>query len=344
MIRPGKHNLITDVAGLRVGQAHDARVRSGVTVLIGDAPMAAAVDMRGGAPGTRETDALDPSNLAGMADAIVLSGGSVYGLDAASGAVAWLAAKGRGYKLRPEAPPAPIVPAAILFDLVNGGDKNWGAESPYRALAIKAAESAGETFALGNAGAGFGAAAGIYKGGIGSASAVADGFTTGALVAANSVGSPLIPGTDVFWAFALEQAREFGGRRLDNFFDNIPLDLPDDMKGAARPRENTMIAIVATDADVTRNELKRIAIMAHDGMARAVRPSHTQFDGDTVFAVSTARRAISGERERAVLYLGSLAADCLARAIARGVYEAETLGPLRAYRDVFAKKLKSGGH
>jgi len=337
MVHPGKHNLITDVAGLGVGHAHDARVRSGVSVLIGDAPMIAAVDIRGGAPGTRETYALDPSGLAGMADAIVLSGGSVHGLDAASGVTAWLAAKGRGYKLRPEAPPAPIVPAAILFDLVNGGDKNWGAEPPYRALAISAANAAGETFALGNAGAGYGALAGIYKGGLGSASAVAGGLTMGALVAANPVGSPVIPGSDVFWSFPFEQGSEFGGRRPGGAFGSVPLELPPDMKGAARPRENTMIAVVATDADVTRNELKRIAIMAHDGMARAVRPSHTQFDGDTVFAVSTARRALGTERERAVLYLGSLAADCLARAIARGVYEAETIGNLRAYRDVFAK-------
>lgn len=336
MIRRGKHNLITDVPGLSVGQAEDLRARTGVTVVTGEKAFAAAVDMRGGAPGTRETDALDPSNLAGFADAIVLSGGSVYGLDAASGVMAWLATKGRGYKLRPEAPPAPIVPAAILFDLANGGDKNWGAEPPYRALGMRAVESAGETFALGNAGAGLGAASGIYKGGIGSASAVTeDGFTVGALAAANAVGSPVIPCTDVFWAFPFEQDGEFGGRRLAPSFKNIPLDLPADMKGAARARENTMIAIVATDADVTRNELKRIAIMAQDGMARAVRPAHTQFDGDTVFAVSTAKRAVPGERERLVLMLGSLAADCLARAIARGVYEAETLGALRSYRDVF---------
>lgn len=339
MIRRGKHNLITDVPGLLVGQAEDAHARTGVTVLTGEKPFAAAVDMRGGAPGTRETDALDPSNLAGFADAIVLSGGSVYGLDAASGAMAWLAAKGRGYKLRPEAPPAPIVPAAILFDLANGGDKNWGMEPPYRALGIKACESAREAFALGNAGAGLGAAAGIYKGGIGSASALTDdGIAVGALAAANSVGSPLIPGTDVFWAFLFEQDGEFGGRRLGASFKNVPLDLPDDMKGAARARENTMIAIVATDADVTRNELKRIAIMAQDGMARAVRPAHTQFDGDTVFAVSTAQRALTGERERQVLFLGSLAADCLARAIARGVYEAQTLGALRSYRDMLGGK------
>ena len=337
MIRPGKRNLITDVAGLRVGHAQDSRVWSGVSVLIGDMPMAAAVDVRGGAPGTRETDALDPGGLAGQADAIVLSGGSVHGLDAAGGVTAWLAAKGRGYKLLPDAPSAPIVPSAILFDLVNGGDKNWGADPPYRALGRAAADAISEDFALGNAGAGYGAASGIYKGGLGSASAVSDGFTVGALVAVNSVGSPIIPGSDVFWAFPFEQNGEFGRRRLDASFDSIALELPADMKGAARARENTTIAIVATDADVTRVELKRIAVMAADGMARAIRPSHTQFDGDIVFAVSTAKHALSGARERSVLNLGNLAADCLARAIARGVYEAETLGKLRAYRDIFPK-------
>lgn len=332
MVKPGKRNLITDVAGLRVGQAEDARVRSGVTVLLAEKQIAAAVDVRGGAPGTRETDALDPVNLGGVADAIALSGGSVFGLDAASGVTAWLAARGRGYKLVEGAPPAPIVPAAILFDLANGGDKNWGEVPPYRALGLKAADAASEDFKLGNAGAGLGAAAGMYKGGLGSASAVTDdGFTVGALVAVNAVGSPLIPGTDAFWAFPFEQDNEFGGKRPGVIKGN--LDLPKDMKGAARPRENTTIAIVATDADVTRTELQRIAIMAADGFSRALRPSHTPFDGDTVFALATGAKQIGGPRD--VLRLGSIAADCLSRAIARGVYEAETLGTLRSYREIF---------
>ncbi len=334
MVRPGARNLITDVAGLRVGQAEDERVRTGVTVLLGDAPVTAVVDVRGGAPGTRDTEALDPVNLAGAADAIVLSGGSVFGLDAPAGVTAWLRAQGRGFEIRPGAPRVPIVPGAILFDLVNGGDKNWGEETPYRALGMRATTSAGLDFALGNAGAGYGATAGVYKGGLGSVSAVTDdGITIGAIAAVNSLGSPLMPGTDVFWAFPFEQNDEFGGRRLKSVMP-LDLDLPADMKGA-RPRENTTIAIVATDADLDRLELARLAIMAADGFARALRPVHTPFDGDVVFAVSTAKHRLGDARAREVMRLGSIAADCIARAIARGVYEATTLGTARSYRDTF---------
>ncbi len=334
MVRPGARNLITDVAGLRVGQAEDEHVRTGVTVLLGDAPMTAVVDVRGGAPGTRDTDALDPVNLAGAADAIVLSGGSAFGLDAPAGVTAWLRAQGRGFEMRPGAPRVPIVPGAILFDLVNGGDKNWGEETPYRALGLRAVTSAGLDFALGNAGAGYGATAGAYKGGLGSASAVTDdGITIGAIAAVNSLGSPLMPGTGVFWAFPFEQNGEFGGNRLQEDI-SADLDLPADMKGA-RPRENTTIAIVATDADLHRLELARLAIMAADGFARALRPVHTPFDGDVVFAVSTAKRRLGDARAREVMRLGSIAADCIARAIARGVYEATTLGTARSYRDIF---------
>ena len=334
MVRPGARNLITDVAGLRVGQAGDERIRTGVTVLLGGAPMAAVVDVRGGAPGTRDTEALDPINLAGSADAIVLSGGSAFGLDAPSGVSSWLRAQGRGFEIRPGAPRVPIVPGAILFDLANGGDKDWGDESPYRALGRKAVESASLDFALGNAGAGFGAVAGLYKGGLGSASAVTeDDMTVGAIAAVNSLGSPLIPGSDVFWAFPFEQNGEFGGRRLKTNVQ-IDLDLPPDMKGT-RPRENTTIAIVATDAALERVELARMAVMAADGFARALRPVHTPFDGDIVFAVSTAKRKLGSARALDVMRLGSIAADCLARAIARGVYEAETLGTVKSYRDIF---------
>jgi L-aminopeptidase/D-esterase-like protein len=321
MVRPGARNLITDVAGLRVGQAEDARLRSGVTVVVGDAPMRAVCDIRGGAPGTRDTAALDPANLVGAADAIVLSGGSAFGLDAPSGVSAVLRAQGRGFEIAPGAPRVPIVPGAILFDLANGGDKDWGDETPYRALGARAAEGAGLDFALGRAGAGYGAMAGKYKGGLGSASIVTDdGITVGALVAVNAVGSPYIPGTDVFWAFPFEQDGEFGGRRPagDLAFD---LDLPADMRGA-RAMENTTIAVVATDAALERVELMRIAVMAADGFARALRPVHTPFDGDLVFALSTHKRELAGMRAREVLRLGHLAADCLARAIARGVHEA----------------------
>jgi len=332
MVRPGPRNLITDVAGLRVGNAADDRVRSGVTVVMADALYTAVVDVRGGAPGTRDTEALDPVAIDGGADAIVLSGGSVYGLDAPAGVTALLREQGMGTPFGGVR--VPIVPGAILFDLVNGGDKAWGAETPYRLLGRKAAENAGLDFPLGNVGAGLGARAGIYKGGLGSASALTDdGLTVGAIVAVNSLGSPLIPGTDVFWPFPFEQKGEFGGRRLTRDVAS-DLDLPADMKGA-QPRQNTTIAVVAVDADVSGVELKRIAIMAADGFARALRPVHTPFDGDIVFAIATAKRPVGEPRPRQIMRLGSIAADTLSRAIARGVYEAQSLGAMKSYRDSF---------
>lgn len=334
MVHPGSRNLITDVAGLRVGQAEDAHVRTGVTVLLADAPVTAVADIRGGAPGTRDTEALDPINLVGRVDAIVLSGGSVFGLDAPAGVSAWLREQRRGFEIAPGSPRVPITPGAILFDLMNGGDKDWGPEPPYRVLGRKAAEAASSEFRLGNAGAGMGATVGTLKGGIGSVSAVTDdGLIIGALAAANAVGSALIPGTEVFWASAFEQNGEFGGRRLKEH-KPLDLDLPGDMKGA-RPRENTTLAIVATDADVTRIELARIAVMAADGFARALRPVHTPFDGDIVFAVATGARTLGAMRDREVMRIGSIASDCVARAIARGVYEAGTLGNVKSYRDTF---------
>jgi L-aminopeptidase/D-esterase-like protein len=338
MTRPGKRNLITDVAGLRVGQAEDLDVRSGVTVLLADEAVAAAVDIRGGAPGTRETDALDLTSLGGVVDAIAFAGGSVYGLDASSGVMAWLGARGRGFRLVEGAPPAPIVPGAIIFDLANGGNKNWGMTPPYRALAISAIERASEEFGLGNHGAGLGARAGIYKGGTGSASAVTDdGFSVGGLAIVNAVGSPIIPHTDVFWAFPFEQDGEFGGHLPARGFKTIDLDLPPDMKGLARAGENTTIAVVATDAALSRVELKRVAIMAADGFARALRPVHAPFDGDTVFALSTGKRQLAEPRAAHVMRLGMIAADCLTRAIARGVFEAQSLGGVSSYRDIFAQ-------
>jgi L-aminopeptidase/D-esterase-like protein len=335
MARAGKRNLITDVAGLKVGNAEDHRIRTGVTVLLADSAFAAVADIRGGAPGTRDVEALDPVSLVDGIDAITLSGGSAFGLDAPSGVQSWLRARGRGFQIGPRAPLVPVVSGAILFDLANGGDKEWGDVSPYRALGLAAVENAAEDFALGNAGAGLGAIAGAYKGGLGSASLVTDdGFTVGAIVAVNSVGSPLIPGSDVFWSFPLEMNKEFGGCRLAPDFAQKEYDLPLDMKGA-RERENTTIAIVATDADLTRVELKRVAIMAADGFARALRPVHTPFDGDLVFAISTAQRKIGEPRQRDVMRIGMLAADCLARAIARGVFEARSLGQSNSYKDIF---------
>ncbi|HLY06273.1 MAG TPA: P1 family peptidase [Rhizomicrobium sp.] len=341
MTRTGKRNLITDVEGLFVGQSEHHAARTGVTVILADPAVAAAVDVRGGAPGTIGTDALDPVNLVGAIDAVVLSGGSSYGLESASAVMARLGAQGRGFRFSPETPPAPIVPGAVIFDLANGGDKNWGVKPPYAALAIEALESAGGDFALGNAGAGLGAVAGTYKGGIGSASIVTDdGVAVGAIVIVNSVGSPVIPYTDVFWAFPFEQAGEFGDKRLAPDFRPVEASLPSDIKTPARAGANTTIAVVATDAELTGVELKRVAIMAADGFARALRPVHTPFDGDTVFALATAKRALGEPRPFQLMRLGNAAADCLARAIARGVYEAGTVGELRSYRDVYKEALQ----
>lgn len=333
MIRKGPRNLITDVAGLKVGNAEDHVIRTGVTVLVADTPSPAAVDVRGGAPGTRDTDALDPVSLVDGVDALVLSGGSAFGLDAPAGVQAYLKAQGRGYEIAPGLPRVPIVSGAILFDLASGGNKEWGDETPYRRLGALAAEKASLDFALGNHGAGLGAVAGAYKGGLGSASAInEEGHTLGALVAVNAVGSPVMPGSDAFWAWPFELEGEFGARRPRPDL-SVTTALPSDMKGAVRAGENTTIAIVATDAALTRIELKRLAIMAADGFARALRPVHTPFDGDLVYALSTAKRPLGEARNLELLKLGALAADTLARAIARAMYEAETLGDFRSYRD-----------
>lgn len=337
-LRPGPRNLITDVEGLRVGNAQNDEALSGTTVLLCDPSAVAAVDMRGGAPGTRETDALSPECLVEAVDAVVLSGGSVYGLDAASGVTAWLGARGRGYQVGTAGVRAPIVPAAILFDLGNGGVKDWVEDPPYRDLGREAAASAAATFRLGNAGAGLGATAGLLKGGLGSASiATGSGIVVGALVAANPVGSVLIPGTDRFWAAPYEIDGEFGGRG----WPDTPVAAAAADPFAATQREgfqagaNTTIAVVATDAGLTPLEARRMAVMAQDGLARAIRPVHTPFDGDTVFALATGRRALAGPRAPAVAALGALAADTLARAVARAVFEARTVGAHTAYRERF---------
>jgi L-aminopeptidase/D-esterase-like protein len=322
--RPGARNLITDVPGIRVGQAQDLVARTGVTVILPEAPAVAACSVAGGGPGTRETDALSPENLVGAADAIVLAGGSVYGLAAADGVAAWLGAQGRGFRLavRPCVPPSPIVAAAILYDLANGGDKAWGLDPPYRELGVAAAEAAGETFALGTAGAGFGAMAGTLKGGTGSASVVThDGFTVGAIVAVNSFGSVTAPGGRSFWAGPFELEGEFGSLGAAGLIAG-----PDDWgaaKALAAPRANTTIACVATDINLTPVQARRVAIMAQDGLARAIRPAHAPTDGDVVFALSTGRQALSDLDPMLLVRIGALAADCLARAIARGVYAAE---------------------
>ena len=342
-IRKGPSNLITDVDGIRVGNAENAQSRTGCTVILPEMRAVAGGDVRGGAPGTRETDLLDAACLVDHVDAIVLSGGSVYGLDAASGVTGVLGAQGRGYGMGTNAAGvstvvAPIVPAAILFDLTNGGDKNWGDTPPYNALGRAAVAAAGKTFALGNAGAGLGARAGQIKGGLGSASAITDdGLQVGALIAVNPYGSVLVPGSSQFWAAPYEIDGEFGGRGLPADMSAVAtLDPMLGTKGetAAQAGGNTSIGCIATNADLTPGEARRVAIMAQDGLARAIRPIHTPFDGDVLFVLATGTKALGDElRPRQILALGAIAADCVARAVARGVYEAKTLGDTVAYRD-----------
>ncbi|MBI1170224.1 peptidase T4 [bacterium] len=316
-MRPGRRNLITDIAGLRVGQAQDMGLRSGVTVLVGDRPFVAAVSVMGGAPGTRETDLLAPDRLVQEVDALVLSGGSAFGLDACSGVADGLRAMGRGFAVGDQR--VPIVPGAILFDLLNGGDKGWS-RNPYHDLGRQALQAAAESFDLGTAGAGFGAATGRWKGGLGSASCVLDsGFTVAALVAVNALGSVTVGEGPQFWAAPFEMGAEFGGLGPSGRLA-VTAD-PEPMK---RQGEATTIAIVATDARLTKAQAHRMAVAAHDGMARAIVPSHTLLDGDLVFAASTGDREIN-DPVRDPFQLGHAAACCLARAIARGVHAARAM-------------------
>jgi L-aminopeptidase/D-esterase-like protein len=325
MIRPGRRNGLGDVAGLLVGNAEDHGARTGVTVVLAEQPALAAVDVRGGAPGTINTDLLRPGGLIAKVDGIVLSGGSVFGLEAATGLTAWLAERGRGFT--DWGPCLPIVSGAILFDLVNGGDKEWGGRPPYRDLAQRAADGAGCETALGNVGAGLGAVAGAIKGGLGAASAVdaTTGITVAALVAVNAVGSVTMPGSRTMWAWHLEQAGELGGQ-----------EAPRDATGHAFETKrgigmNTTIGVVATDAVLDHGGVQRLAAMAQGGYAYAIRPIYTPYDGDTLFALATGAVKLP-EKQDALVRLGAIAADVVARAVMRGVYEAETLGDIKSYR------------
>jgi len=338
VIRPGPFNAITDVAGIAVGNAEDAEALTGVTVVLPAGRAVAAVDIRGGGPGTRETALLEPGNLVEAVDAVVLAGGSVFGLDAAGMVTERLAAAGRGFAVRNAV--VPIVPAAILFDLANGGVKPWlaGGQPPYRALASQAFDAAlaGRPLALGNAGAGMGATAGPLKGGLGTASAVdaETGITVGALAAANPFGSAVQPGSDALWAWPLERAGELGGQHPPSAApreDDDPLSATTAGEAAA-PGGNTTLMVVALDAALDRPQLRRIAMMAQDGLARAVRPAHTPFDGDTLFALATGARPLPGLAPRGIARLGAIAADVVARAVARGVFEAAAVPGFPDYR------------
>lgn len=335
MARPGPSNSLSDVAGLSIGCAEDESALTGVTVIVPDQRAVCGVDVRGGGPGTRETDALAPENLVDAIDALVLAGGSVYGLAAADGVSAAMGAEGRGFALidLPGVPRSPVIPAAILYDLANGGNKSWADAPPYNLLGRKAYAARGANVPLGNAGAGLGAVAGALKGGQGSASIVTnDGFTVAALACVNCWGSTTMPNSRAFWAHAFEIDSEFGAVAPSAAsFD------AEDWGGAKfnpQPRANTTIACVATDAALTPAEAKRVAQMASAGLARAIRPVFAPFDGDVVFALSTGGKPLAEPRPLTLARLGALGADCLTRAVARGVHAAAPIGRHKAWREL----------
>lgn len=327
--RPGPRNAITDISGLKVGHATDEAAGTGVTVVLCGGQWTAAVDIRGGGPGVRETETLAAQNVVNGIHAIALSGGSVFGLGAADGVVSVLSEQEIGLRLRPGGKAIPIVPAAVLHDLNNPGDKNWGHTPPYRRLGMEAVANAGEDFALGSVGAGRGAMAGYVKGGIGTASLdLGDGLMVGALAAVNPVGSVYMPDGETFWAWPFELDGEFGGRRPPVDLAPCPDPAPDETRlrelGRLKAGANTTLTVVATNARLTKPEAQRVAMMAQDGLARAIRPVHTPFDGDLTFAIASGEIPLNDERTRQwqIARIGAAAADCLARAIARGVYEA----------------------
>jgi len=332
------NNLLTDIKGVQVGHADDGKLASGVTAILFDRPTVAAMDVRGGGPGTREGALLDLANTVEAIDGLALSGGSAFGLDAAGGVMGFMAERGRGFHVGNAI--VPIVPGAICFDLLNGGDKAWGRFSPYRELGYAAAAAASASgFSLGSVGAGLGATTAGWKGGIGSASATtSDGIKVAALAVVNAAGSVVIGDGPWFWAAPFEVGGEFGG------CGQPPAFTPDmhalKLKGGARatPIENTTLAVVVTNAKLTKAQAKRLAIIAQTGFARSINPVHAPLDGDVLFAAATGEKPIDGPI--AISELGMQAANTVARAIARGVYEATALpfaGSLPAWKDRFAR-------
>ena len=332
MLRIGPRNSITDVAGITVGNAEDHGLTTGTTVIVPDEAALCAVDHRGGAIGARDTIALQPGSVGGWVHAICLSGGSAYGLDAPGGVMHALRAQGRGFEFGGAL--VPIVPGAIIFDLMTGENKEWD-RPPWWDLGAQAFANAGPDFALGNSGAGMGATAGELKGGLGTASYSSGDYTVGAIAVSNPVGGTVIPGTNTFWAWMDEQQDEFGGQ-------TPPAARPEAL--AAVPAEspsNTTLVVVATDAELDRDTALRVAIMAQDGLVRAIRPIHTPLDGDTVFVLSTAKKP-KPDPMRGLMQIGAMAAGAAARAVTRGVYEAEPLAGFPSYRQTHGGSQRAG--
>jgi len=329
-------NLITDVTGVLVGHAQDDRLGSGVTAVVFEEPAVASIDVRGGGPGTREVDVLEPAATVDRIDGIALSGGSAFGLEAGGGVQAWLRERGRGFAVRGAR--VPIVPGAILFDLLSGGEKDWGRFAPYRELGYAAAANAGAAFALGSAGAGLGATTADFKGGIGSAAArTTEGITVGALAAVNAAGSVVIGDGPWFWASPFEQGSEFGGLGWPSALP--PNALRHRTKGSARA--STTLVVVATDAILTKGQARRLAVIAQTGLARAIYPVHTPLDGDVVFAAATLHKPLA-DPLIGLSELGTIAANVVARAAARGVFAARAVafaGAPATWHDRFASQL-----
>jgi D-aminopeptidase len=330
-------NLLTDIAGVRVGHADDARLASGVTAIVFDTPAVAAMDVRGGGPGTRDTTLLDPVNTVERIDGLALSGGSAFGIESGGGVQAWLAEQGRGFAIRDAV--IPIVPGAVCFDLLNGGDKRWGRFAPYRDLGYAAAAAASADFALGSVGAGLGATTANFKGGLGSASATTPGgVRVAALAVVNAVGSVTIGDGPWFWAAPFEVDREFGGCGSPPSMTPDMLSMRIKGGAAATAAENTTLVAVVTDAVLTKPQAQRLAMIAQTGFARAIYPVHAPLDGDIVFAAATGEKPI--DPTIGLTELGMIAANTVARAIARGIYEATALpfpDALPTWKDKFVR-------
>jgi L-aminopeptidase/D-esterase-like protein len=326
-----RKNALTDVPGLWVGHYTDLGAACGTTVILCPDGATGGVDVRGSAPGTRETDLLEPQNLVEKVQAVVLTGGSVYGLSACDGVVQWLSEKGLGFPIG-EGQVAPIVPAAALFDLGRGKDFIPPIGPAWGLAACEAAHNG--PVPTGTVGAGTGAMAGGIKGGLGTASEIlASGITVAALAAVNSLGTVIDPVSGLPWEIRLEKEGEFGepAKRA--------VAMPETPVSA--PAQNTTLGVIATDAVLTKAQARKIAQMAHDGLARAIRPAHTMFDGDTLFCLATNRIELPREsgffaspQAPALNEIGRAAADCLSRAIIRGILEATGLGAMKAFRDL----------